>query len=367
MTQPLGHNYGGIIQNYALQTVLKDMGNHPITINRAPNRQHSELRVFLSRSKEFLFKYFFGKDILTYWELEKTKKNTYKFIKQYINMSPVLKSNESLLKYFDKGNFDAVIVGSDQTWRPMFSPDIFNYFLDFLTENKSIKKIAYASSFGTSEWEFSPEKTKRAAELIKQFDDVSVREDSGIDLCEKYLNIKAIHTLDPSMLLKAEDYNKIIKQPEKNRGLFSYVLDNSAETSDFISKQAASMNMESYTIEPKINANSKKRAEDYIKPPVEDWVACFRDANFVITDSFHGTVFSILYKKPFISVANKMRGAARFESILRQLGLENRLLKDTNDFDPLILSKEIDYDAVSQKLEDLRRQSIDFLRENLSQ
>lgn len=366
MTQPLGHNYGGIIQNYALQTVLKDMGNHPITINRVPNRQHTELRVFLSRSKEFLFKYFFGKDILTYWELEKAKKNTYEFIKQYINISPVLKSNENLLKYFDKENIDAVIVGSDQTWRPMFSPDIFNYFLDFISENKSIKKIAYATSFGTSEWEFSPEKTKRAAELIKQFDDVSVREDSGIDLCEKYLKTKAVQTLDPSMLLKAEDYNKLIKQPIKNRGLFSYVLDSSARTNDFISIQAASLNMESFTNQPKINSNFKKRVEDYIKPPVEDWLACFRDADYVITDSFHGTVFSILYKKPFISIANKMRGAARFESILKQLGLEDRLLNDINDFDPLILSKEIDYDAVSQKLVDLRRQSIDFLRKNLS-
>lgn len=139
-----------------------------------------------------------------------------------------------------------------------------------------------------------------------------------------------------------------------------------AGPSDFISIQAASLNMESFTNQPKINSNFKKRVEDYIKPPVEDWLACFRDADYVITDSFHGTVFSILYKKPFISIANKMRGAARFESILKQLGLEDRLLNDINDFDPLILSKEIDYDAVSQKLVDLRRQSIDFLRKNLS-
>src|SRR5690606_30541311 len=131
--------------------------------------------------------------------------------------------------------FSAVVVGSDQVWRPRYSPNIYNFFLDFLKNNSTIKKVAYAASFGTEDWEYTEEQTREARELIKHFNAVSVRESSGVLLCDKYLNRKdAVHVLDPTLLLKAEDYNQLINKTKKEIGLFTYVLDETKEKLDFI-------------------------------------------------------------------------------------------------------------------------------------
>ena len=88
-------------------------------------------------------------------------------------------------------------------------------------------------------------------------------------------------------------------------------------------------------------------------------------ADYIITDSFHGTLFSIIFNKKFISIGNKRRGLSRFTSILKQLGLENRLLLDVSDFSPELLNEDIDWDSVNIKLEVERKESIEFLKNNL--
>ena len=115
-----------------------------------------------------------------------------------------------IINKFIKGKYDYVVIGSDQTWRPSISADIYNFFLDFLQDENQIKKIAYATSFGTDQWEFSEEQEKRCKQLVKQFDAVSVREESGISLCQQFLDVDAEHVLDPTLLLKQEDYLKIV-------------------------------------------------------------------------------------------------------------------------------------------------------------
>src|SRR5690606_17689268 len=146
LTQPLGHNYGGIIQNYALQKVLKELGQQPITINRVGNKHKSKTRFILSIAKRYIYRYILGKNILLKNERLEISKNNIIFINKNINRSPLIDSNKKLSDYFSKNNFNAVIVGSDQTWRPKYSPDIYNFYLDFLEDNPTIKKLAYASS-----------------------------------------------------------------------------------------------------------------------------------------------------------------------------------------------------------------------------
>lgn len=366
LTQPLGHNYGGIIQNYALQKVLKDMGHQPETINRVGNRHTSKIRPILSKAKQFIYKHLLGKNILTKKDRERISNNNVKFLNKYINRSILINTDKDLAEYFKNNNFDAIIVGSDQTWRPKYSPNIYNYYLDFLKDNNQIKKLAYASSFGTAEWEYTTEQTEKCKTLAKQFHAISVREHTGVHLCREKLEVEAIHLLDPTLLLTADDYSQIINQPKVNKELFTYVLDESLEKQDFIKSIANQLNLTQHTNQAqKFDANVKRPIKELIMPPLEGWLQGFRDAEFVITDSFHGTVFSVINKKPFISLVNAERGASRFESFLTSLDLEDRLVYDVNNFDVSLLENTIDYEAVHQKLKVLKDESLNFLKENL--
>ncbi len=372
LTQPLGWNYGGIIQNYALQKVLKDLGYNSITIDRRNNSKLSKLeRKWLDFKVEVYYKINNINGLAdTYYNIQRVSKYTNHFIKKYINKSESITSDHKLNQYFGKNQFKAIIVGSDQTWRPKYSPNIYQYYLEFLKDGAT-KRIAYASSFGTDEWEYTKEETIKCQQLAQKFDAISVRENSGINLCEKFLNVKAQHVLDPTLLLSKNDYDFLIKdnlsKNNKQKGLYTYVLDegkNNDEIIQFCLKKLQLKQFKNQSQKSIYKADSNN-IEEYRKPPIENWLRGFRDANFVITDSFHGTIFSIIYNKPFIAITNLNRGASRFISLLSALGLENRLINNLGEVTNDLLHKPIDYNTVDEKLNVLRETSIKFLKDNL--
>lgn len=368
MTQPLGSNYGGIIQNYALQKILTDMGHETVTINRRRENTHSKIRILAGGYKTLFFRHVLKSKNPIYLDFKKIFACNHSFLKKHVNLSPPLQSTQALEVFFSKEKFYAVVVGSDQVWRPRYSPNIFNFFLDFISKKEVNKKVAYAASFGTENWEYTSEQTERCRNLLQQFDGVSVREDSGIPLCKEHLHCNnAQHVLDPTLLLNAEDYNKLIGKSGNKKGLFSYVLDNSKDKKEFINTCAEELKLEKFSNQSKYKTSVPKNGtlDDYIVPPIEGWLQGFRDAGFVITDSFHGTVFSILNRKPFFALVNKSRGASRFESLAKQLGLEDRLIYDVAEFNFTKLSSEINYDAVKSKLDLLKAESLRFLKNNL--
>ncbi len=353
LTLPLGHNYGGIIQNYALQKVLLDLGYEVVTIDRRADNPHSKIKILASKYKSSFFRNIIQSKNPKYLPYNTVFKHNLSFIKEYIKLSPELESTEALAAYFNKENFDDVIVGSDQVWRPKYSPDILNFYLDFIKE-PSISKLAYAASFGTEEWEYTNEQTKKCSELINQFNAISVREDSGVPICgDKFNRDDAKHVLDPTLLLEAEDYSQLIGGKQKKSGLFTYVLDDSKLKKDFINNCSEYLNLGVSTNQAKYQTHIYKsgKTEDYIVPPLEGWLQGFRDSDFVITDSFHGTLFSIINQKPFLSLANMDRGASRFESILKQLGLEDRLVYDVEKFDKSKLKTSLSTEAVIDGLQ----------------
>lgn len=361
MTQPLGHNYGGIIQNFALQKVLKDNGYQPITINR---RSGKDVGKFVSLKIELnhKLKNISGIPLDSIFIKQKVFQHTRSFIKKYISITEALDSNEILNQYFQTHTFDAYIVGSDQTWRPKYSPNIYNFYLDFLKKGKA-KRISYASSFGTDQWEYTDEEQRKCVALAQQFDAVSVREDSAVVLCKNFLNVDASLVLDPTLLLGAEDYFEVINAPIESKHLFTYVLDKSQDKNLFIKKCSTILQMEVSGNQARYNLydNDSNNVEDYQLPPLESWLQSFRDAEFVITDSFHGTIFSILNNKPFIAIVNRERGSSRFISLLTQLGLMDRLVYDVRNFDTNLLFKSIDYIKVQKKLNILKQSSLQFL------
>lgn len=367
-TLPLHTNYGGILQAYALQTVLKNMGHEVAIIDKSPYVKNLPLyKLPYSYSKRFIQKYILKKNIKIF--TEKHYNQTYKIISRDIQSfidNNINRIEVEDLSQLGHNRFDALVVGSDQIWRASYYAQIENAYFDF-AKKWDVKRISYAPSFGKDVWEYSPKQTERCKELLHNFNAVSVREDSGVELCKVHFDKQAKHVLDPTMLLEVDHYRKqfINRRAEKSNGtLLNYILDNTDEKTAFIDMLAT----EKEIITFRVNAVSEElfaNIEDRIKPPVEKWLGGFEDAEFVVTDSFHACVFSIIFNVEFIVVANKDRGYARFKSILALFDLEDRLIYDvkywnSND------KKQIDWDKVNSRLDELRNESLLFLQKALA-
>jgi len=297
--------------------------------------------------------------------------NNWTFINKYIKISTEIDSNLGFEQFMQAHKFDVFVVGSDQTWRPKYSPNIYNYFLDFLDSTQQSKRcIAYAASFGTDAWEYSPEETQRVRNLIQKFSSISVREESGVTLCKEYLGVNADHVLDPTLLLDGADYKTSLNLEGNSTGLnsvYTYILDASESKSQFVEMMAGKLGL------PVSKSQGKKkvkgfrksdRLEELVVPPIEDWLSGFMNADFIVTDSFHGTVFSILFNKPFVAIVNSERGAARFESLLGNLGISDRMVFEGANYSEKLL-KDIDYLQVNKRLSILRANSMQFLKKSL--
>jgi len=358
ITQPLRYNYGGILQNYALQTVLRRLGHNPETLS-LPEGGNNALS---SKIKEYIRKvltFFSDKRGRLFHVLRWSETLTLStFLRPFIKKHIIVKQcNE----YPKKNDYEGYIVGSDQVWRPMYS-DLDNAYLSFASEWSDIIRVAYAASFGTDEWEYTKTQTQKYRKLVSLFNAVSVREDSGVGLCKKYFKIDVPHVLDPTLLLTKEDYINDLKldTEKKNKGLFYYLLDYNEEKRTFVDGIAKNNGWNTYTVNSKVE-NASLPLEERIQPPVEEWLQAIIDADFVVTDSFHGMAFSINFNKPFVVIANKKRGVSRLESLLSKTGQAYRLLyKVTSHLNIDQFLKE-----PSVELCELREDSLLFLEKNL--
>ena len=369
ITHPLECNYGGLLQNYALQQVLRSFGNNVRTIDKVFFQHHRRWSVVLLL-KRFI-KRIIGREIsISKKQYCFIKKNCTNFIKKNINVTKKFENDKELKSIIKKYKFDAYIVGSDQVWRPAFANNIYNDFLDFCQDKENIKRLAYSASFGISEWEFSEEQTKECSRLAKLFDAISVREDSGIALCKEHLGVEAIHVLDPTLLLEKEEYIKLVEkaqEPISEGNLFCYILDENESIEKGIQNIENKLSFKSFQIKAKNKKWTFKYGEnidDRIIPSPTKWLRAFMDAEMVFTDSFHGCVFSIIFNKPFWVIGNKERGNARFDSLLKQFNLESRRF-DISEMNNIDLTQPIDWEQVNTIKKEWQEKSLNFLKENL--
>lgn len=377
ITQPLHSNYGGLLQNYALQQTLVRAGHEVETIDwKGGSGLHAMLYRMKVRVLHTLLPNRFPplRYIANDKEQAIIQRNTNHFINTYINHTEAMHSYEEFVKQASKGKYDAYVVGSDQCWRPCYNAFLPSMFLDFV-QDKQVKRIAYAASFGTDKWEFTPQQTAVCAPLAKKLDLVTVREDSGVKLCKEYLDVDAVHVLDPTMLLTKDDYIQLIekeKEPKSNGTLFNYILDPDEKKSAFIQKVAKAKGLKGFQVLPKCQTETrtkediKYRIEDCVFPGVTTWLRAFMDADMTIVDSFHGMVFSIIFNKPFWAIGNVSRGMSRFTSLLKMFHLEDRLL-DADHLDDVDFSKPIDWTKVNSMLEEKRRECKNLLLTNLNE
>ncbi len=375
LTLRLHANYGGILQAYAMMTVLRRLGHEPWLIFNQPfkdRRWYSSCALFMANAFR---KFVLGERQLEVFrerrirrEFETVYTNTLRFVDEHVQPRTGIVCSQGEWKRLKKDyGFDAFVVGSDQVWRPLYAKPIERYFLSFLGRDKTEKRIAYAASFGVDEWTFTPRQTARCMGLLRLFDAVSVREKSGVQLCADHLAVDAAHVLDPTMLLEAKDYIALLKPEaeERRRGVLVYVLDRSAWKDALVKDMEAALSLPSFRVNNVRSEDCREKTACRIAPPVESWLAGFASAQFVVTDSFHASVFAILFHVPFVVCANRGRGMARIRSLLEMFGLEDRLADESCDVSRANPLRPIDWAAVDARLNALRDYSLDFLRENL--
>ncbi|WP_439489774.1 polysaccharide pyruvyl transferase family protein [Algoriphagus sp.] len=367
LTQPLHDNYGGLLQAYALKTILEELGHTVEIINR--RKDQSSLTY---KTKE-LIKKIIGKGsefVPTDEQRNIISQHTKYFALTYIkNITHPIYSTSGLKNI--SSHYKAFVIGSDQVWRPAYSPQISNYYLDFVSDS-STKGIAYAASFGVDKWEYSKEDTKLCKDNIHKLNAVSVREDSGVKLCNDYLGVDAVHVVDPTLLLDRKKYIELImreNEPKIEGELMHYVLDSDDGIESLIQMVSDKFKYKVFTCHQKKNPSVENIIDinDFVYPKVTSWLNGFNSAEFVITDSFHGTIFSILFNKPFLVVANLKRGKARFDSLLKMFHLEDRLILDPDkvDLDRIMDMRPIPWKSVNKIIAEKREFALNFLKTNL--
>lgn len=343
LTQPLGRNYGGLLQAFALQTVLKRLGHEVVT-----DRNGARKLVGFSRFNPF--NYLFTP------KRKQVATNTEPFIRAHIDTIDFFggkqQPEEAML-----ARFDALVVGSDQVWRPAYNY-IPAYFLDF-SKGKPVKRIAYAASFGVDYWEYSAGLTRQCVTLASRFDAISVREDSGVTLCHRYLGVEAIPLIDPTLLLEQEDYLAIVeKKGEKvieEMKMMCYLLDPSPDKRMVVDRISSALGFSPLVV----------GMSEAVSPTVPEWIDGFRSAEYVVTDSFHGMVFALIFNKPFVAILNTGRGSSRFTSLLRIFHLEDRMIGSLDELTDAHL-QPVDYTRVNQIRKEWQAKSFDFLQRNLT-
>ena len=364
VTLPLHSNYGGLLQAYALQTVLERMGHEVEHLQPKVvySPLHPQWMMPMVWTKRCIRKFFLGEWRLPVFQHPRKwiRKHTDLFIRQYIYCR-YLQDEDWTSKLAMQ--YDALVIGSDQVWRAAYAYPYARYFADFAS-GTSVRRISYAASFGVAGSDLSREQISVCKPLLQSFNVVSVRESSAVMDCRNLFGVQAIQVLDPTLLLSKEDYKHLFSKSMRSRGnLMVYVLDESSSTEAIVSRLAKEKGLKPFRSNSLIESGVEKVGlTKSQQPPVEQWLRGFYDAEFVVTDSFHACVFSIIFQKPFICLGNRWRGMERFHSLLEPLGLSDRLVSAESFSLP---DSDINWQQVNEKLEQMRISSRQFLTEAL--
>jgi hypothetical protein len=252
-----------------------------------------------------------------------------------------------------KDQYDILMVNSDQTWRKI-DEHFYDYgFLRF-AENWTTPKFIYGASLGYNKWKFSNKETSIIKHLLQNFTGISVREKGSVDLINMHLQIKPLFVLDPTLLIDKKYYLNLIsnyKRASNENYIFVYLILNEIKTINFIKYASKQL---SYKI-----VNVRLEENDSIKKFIYGIVNC----KAVITNSFHGTIFSIIFNKPFVSFIFKNSPKERLISLKNAFNIQNRIF-EYNQFPDINLLKtplNINYTLINS----LKNQSIAYLKKNL--
>lgn len=357
------HNYGSFMQAYGLQNTIEKLGYEVEIIDYLyPNSFHPTHNTILGQVLHI--GNYILKNLLPGFPGYKFVKRYNDCFARYYHLSRRFNTQEDLMQ--NPPLYDCYVAGSDQIWRPKFTNGDPVFFADFAPAGR--KRISYASSFGCLN--IPTEFRKSYSELISKFEMISVRESSGVSLVRELTNLDAKQVLDPSLLLTGEEWRRMEILPKTNR---KYVVCYGRVAMNFVHKLAHDMAGSEYDV---VRINGKfidffKNNEHYILDAgPREWLGLIDAAEIVVIGgSFHGTAFSIQFHKPFLSVLSGNEDHdSRQISLLNALGLYSNGIYE-GDYDSQELCKvasSINWEQVDLKLEELREESLGFLKEALA-
>lgn len=361
ITRHAPSNYGSLLQSIATLRILKSIGHNPVIIDYVRNDEQGlkGVQTQLNNKKEWK-RNILKKALYLIIRYPMTKRAEAKFArmrKKYLKLTSRYSSNEELREASFIKDTDIFMTGSDQVWGPISTGKYdSSYFLDFVPKNA--KRVAFASSFGKAQ--FSTETLNTYKSFLSQYNFISVREDSAVNIINS-LNIDcAGQVLDPTLLIEGKEWAKFIrKELIKTPYILVYQIHNNPILDRYAIQFAEKAKLPLYRVSSSLHQINRGGKFIYL-PEIGDFLSYFKYATYIITDSFHGTAFSINFNKDFIEILPNTQTGTRNQSILKLTGLENRIVSNYNDFS--LIGKHIDYTPVNSILSNERKKSLDILK-----
>jgi hypothetical protein len=332
------HNYGAMLQAYALQTACEKIGTKAYIVDYAPKYIDNQ------------YKYFKLKKAL--------KANALSFYNLFGNIKKQkgfenFKTNQfNIIDFKTKEKFDTLLYGSDQIWNPNINNGFDKNYFGYNGINTK-RQVAYAASIGKSE--FSDEEIKQFSNLAKNMDMISVREETAKNVLQPYYEKNIDVVLDPTLLISSYEWDKIAEKPKfKMPYILVYqvnIFPQTMQVAEELSKRTNIPIVEICYNKTKLKYNHKVLSD--VSP--REFVGLFKNAEYVVTSSFHGTAFSINYHRNFYTISHKVYGS-RMNDLLFKLGISDRIVEALpNDIE------KIDYTDVDKRLQKEKEHSLEFL------
>jgi coenzyme F420-reducing hydrogenase beta subunit len=321
-------NYGALMVAYSLSQKVKELGYTPININ------------------------FIRPSVVNVKDVDPFDS----FRKKYIPMTEECYTYDDLLKQNERLN--KIIVGSDQVWLQGWHNE-YKFYLNWASGIKTL--VSYAASFGKSQFNGRKSEIIAIRDLLKRYDAISVRERTGVDICESTFHTRAEVVLDPTLLFNSDKYDTLIEEaPETNEfdgEYIGFMFVNEANAEKFRHSPLAS----------KIKVVSALKDDENNHRPFGHWLKCIKNSKYMVSDSFHGTCFSLIFKKQLILINNSYSGNERIVNLLSSLRINtDRFVNSVDDINMDLFSKnEIDYEKAYEHLNHMRKDSTAFLERSL--
>ena len=355
------HNYGVVLQAYALQCEVEKLGYDVYIIDyRNKNIAKPYRLIKLSKNPIKCIKTIV--ESIKYFNKNKERSETFnKFISEELNLTKKFKS----VKKLDKKcvDFDCYITGSDQVWNYEIVGELSDaYTLNF--GNKKANRVSYAASIGKSKIE--DKYKKQFKEKITNINHISVREEVAKKELEKIINKPIEVVLDPTLLLTKSEWDNKLKEKEipKEQYILAYVVKQNEEYKKIVNNLSARTGLKVIHFEKETSYDNELESA-YTKDPFE-FINLIKNAKYIVATSFHATIFSIIYHKKFFIIPHINTGS-RIINLLDKLDLKNRIFYNLEDFMKIDYDSEINYKEVDERIEKKKKKSIRFLKETLKE
>lgn len=335
-------NYGAEFQTYATVRKLREMGHKVQVIDF---RLHEPLKPVSLKGQFSGFLH----------DCSPSQQHFIRFWKRFIPSTEHYLTPEELRR--NPPMADLYLVGSDQVWNPQITGErATTYFLDFVPEGKMM--ASYASSFGTDQWMGDDVLTKTVSQQLMKFKSIGCREAQGCDIVRETFSLEATHVVDPTLLHTG--YPELTGKIIPCRSLVYYQLSENTALKEFAKRKASEMGLEYVDVNYQTQLTP---TFTWYRRSIQQWIKTIAESQFVITHSFHGLVLCLLYHRPFAIIYNSGNRGSRLVSLLRMVGLEDRLFTSISNAEMSdVWCRAIDFDKVDGILFAERNKSVEYLK-----